>query len=379
MSLGSRFLKRILVVAFLLLCLPCEYSRAQGFPFTGGMAPFTWGSVTITPSVKIGYERIGFNFNLPLANGNALDLKLQNANLGLGGLGFLAGFGDQFAMFVNAEATLQKNLVVSTSQEPFEAGRFSVSWTGSQFQQGYLEAGFLYRWSGDISLVGGVRRTRLMMRLTDPRDGFGQINFTEISAVSFGFPPFFQFTFSEFESQRYFADFNTGIWMPFLGVRLKGLNYTASLIGSPVGWVQLAIPLRLQQREFANVAIPFRLFGTNGLFSFSDNDDRESQINYKFNKTGVFLEGDFEYDLPLGRGFGINLWARGNWMHFKGSGSAGYTLDVTDQDAFFLRFGNATLLNFQSFIKSSSASSASAQGSLNIYTYSLGASATLSF
>ncbi len=349
---------------------------AQDLASSRGMAPLTWGTLTITPTVMVGYERIGLSFNLPVANGNALDLTLQNANLGLGGVGILARFGDQLAMFVNAEATLQKNLVVSSSQEPFGGGQFAVSWTGSQFQQGLLEAGLIYYFRDDISLVGGLRRTRIMMRLSDPRNELGPINFSEIATTTFNFL-FLHFNYGTAETQRYFGDFDTGIWMPYLGVHFKGSNYTASIIGSPVGWVQSTIPLQLQQGESSSFAT---LFGRHGVFSISDNDNRESQINYKFSKTGVFLEGNFEYDLPLGRGLGLNLWARGNWMHFPGTGTAGYTLDITDQDAILLKApSGATLLNLQRLLSSSSTTSASAQGSLNIYTYSIGACATLFF
>jgi hypothetical protein len=372
---GRRVLKRILIGYLLLSLMPVSNLGAQDFPFLRGATPFTLGSVTFTPAARIGCERIGLNFNLPLADGNALDLSLRNANLALGELGILAGFGDRFALFANAGGTLRKNLVVSTFQEPLEAGRFSVDWTGTQFQEGYIEAGLLYSWSDDISLVGGLRRTRFLMKLTDPRTEFGPINFSKFDAVSINILNIFFYDFNEIESQRYSADFNTGIWMPYVGVQLKGQSYRASLIGSPIGWVQIGIPFGLQQSESTSFSVSILSF----LFSFSDRDNRESQINYKFNRAGVFLEGSFEYDFPLARKLDLNLWARGSWMHFRGAGSAGYGLEVTDKYAILLQEGNTTLFDFQKFIESSSASSASAQGSLNIYTYSLGVSAVLSF
>jgi hypothetical protein len=134
----------------------------------------------------------------------------------------------------------------------------------------------------------------------------------------------------------------------------------------------------LQQRQSdrftAVIFDPSIFFG-----ALSSSDDWESQINYKFKKTGVFLEGNFEYDLPLGRGLGLNLWARGNWMQFRGNGSAGYTLDVAQRDAVFLQVLGFTLLDLENLVSSSSTSSASAQGSFNIYTYAIGASASVSF
>jgi hypothetical protein len=341
------------------------------------MEPFRFGGVTISPSIKLGYEKIGLNFSLPLLTGNAVDLSLRDAKLAVGGLGISATIGNRFAIFATAEATLTRSVEVCIQEGPSNLGQLPVSFAGSEFRQGNLEAGLVYRFPGDVSLVGGLRRSRIIMRL-DPMSS----STSSLVSYSLPLPPPFAltFSFSQEHSRRSAGDFDIGLWIPFLGVQITGPNYRGALLGSPVGWVQLGIPLGFQATDTDAFSASGWLFFP-WLFSISDRHTEQSEIRYRFKNSGVFLQGDFEYDVPLGSGFGLSLWAKGNWMRFPGTGSGGYTLNVSDQAAVFFQLGSIPpiIIDFQQQLSSAVTDSSSAQGSLNIFGYSVGASATVSF
>ncbi|MGC8604821.1 MAG: hypothetical protein ACP5VS_14220 [Desulfomonilaceae bacterium] len=52
-----------------------------------------------------------------------------------------------------------------------------------------------------------------------------------------------------------------------------------------------------------------------------DNVRGSDGLDWNFTKTGSFLEGYFEYDVPVFKDMWLGLWARGTWMRFAGSGS----------------------------------------------------------
>ncbi len=59
--------------------------------------------------------------------------------------------------------------------------------------------------------------------------------------------------------------------------------------------------------------IPFADYFT-WVFNLDFDEQAAGELGYQFKKIGSFLEGVFEYDVPLGSRFGLNLWARGTWL-----------------------------------------------------------------
>jgi len=322
----------LILLAVLLVPAICT---AQELPSLYAIGSLNVGGVGIVPSLKVGYQSMAVNINVPvpfsgifgleLATASTLDFKLQDAGVWIGGVRVDARRGG-LSLFVTAEGNASKSARVSTQSDPFWAGFFPVYWRGSNLQWWSIDGGGAVDVSRDLAIIAGFKAEQLSLNLADPIDPTGVIRQ-------------FQAQFGD----RYSSDFLTKLWVPYFGLRVEGFNSTGTLIISPYTW--------------ANVTIPFRyLFIDTPFFGYED-------ARYNFNNGGVLLEGDIDYRVQAFANVGCTLWLKGTWCQIRGQGYEGYQGAVTN-------LGN---------IVASFSSQASAAGSFSSYILAGGLSFLYTF
>ena len=271
------------------------------FP-SGFQEMISLGGIRVRPTLRIGYQSLGLNFTIPAFahedNSPApLDLSLRNANVWVGSVRLDIELSPGLFLFAAGDANAKRNITVITSDEPLnyqDVVTFKpIEWTGSQFQWWSVEGGLGYRLFPATGLIAGLRRDHLTLQPSDPRDAAGN-------------PVNYDATFSNRAvSERAYSDILVTNWIPYFGVELMGQFFRASLLWSP----------------FANadVRIPVRYVRNLALF-VGQNFNTSLDYNFKLQKPGTFLEGNFEYLMPLGRTLSFGPWFKGTWLRMTGTG-----------------------------------------------------------
>jgi hypothetical protein len=270
-----------------------------GHAFAQGMSSFVISGVTFTPTVRVGYQAMMANINIPnvfdqygieLATRGPLDVSLKDSGVWVGGIDFNARVG-RFSALVSAEANAPKNIRLEADQEPFYTGISRVQWQGSRFQWSSFDGRGAFDVQPNISLAAGFKVSQWSVKLTDPSDPTGLYQ-----------------SFHSFYGDNYSADLLTKAWIPYLGVGFGGHNFKASLLFSPVAWVDAKIPFR-----YLYVQIP------HSTSELGYEDDR-----YRLKKNGLFLELAVDTDFDVRPGVKCSLWVKGNWLRVKGNGTQDY-------------------------------------------------------
>ncbi len=277
------------------LCLPFK-AIAQGLPLLDPISSFPLGEWRLESSVKVGYQFMSVNMNLPvpfsdfgieLATASELDFSVKNAGVWVGGIGVDVHRGP-FSLFINAEGNAGRSVRVNTPSDPFWAGMDPVEWNGSRLEWWNVNGGASYSFTGSAAFVGGLKAEHLSLRLSDAVDPLGIIQ-----------------QFQALYGDRYSGDLLSKLLAPYLGLRLDGFNARATLMFSPYTW--------------ANVSIPFRyLFVMPGIArSYED-------AQYTFKRGGILVEGTFDY---RGQAYGnasCGVWLKGTWCRIRGRGNEDY-------------------------------------------------------
>ena len=356
------------VLACLLLVLSLAPDFCRGF-----FPSLSCDPVEFKSSLQVGYQRLGFNFNVPtgppsFSGGavlipigvNCLDLKFEDANTWVGALELGADVGPNLYVFLRGEANAPRGVDVITGEN--DVGLYSIrnpyQWRGSGLEWWVVELGCSYAFPGDISFLAGFRVDHLSLKLRDPVDRTGNpVNF----AIQQAGPGFNESALSVSQSENAFGDLQTKLWIPYLGVSIDGVNYRMKVIWSPFAWAKVSVPLRLL------TALELR---EGDFFSYSQNDAFD--LRYRVYNPACLLEGTFEYDVDVNNTFGLQLWCRYSWLNTCGKGSMNgrHSRDasVQGEDLFFLPLGDT-----------SEGDSASAVGKFSRYTLTLGITGLLSF
>jgi hypothetical protein len=357
---------------------PAGYS-APGTGFSSGLGSFgdfDVGGISVTPSARLGYQKLGMNVNLPLSDGFALDLQLQDSGMWMWGLGLAVNLTENVALFWRGDLSFGKTVTVRTEEEPYNAGARAVNWTGSNLQWGMSEAGAILRvWDGAY-LLGGLRADRVLTRLADPRDQFGPISggagfLLEIALGSQSI------TVAGIANQEYWADFQSTTWMPYIGIGLGGPNCKWSLIGTPFAWVDTRIPLRLRQDQAFAGELDLGWLFYGFIFEGSAYDN---ELRYTFNKTGFFLESNFEYAQDVAPNLSLGIWCKGTWMKFRGTGTGGWSWSGEEVGGYYWQAFGGMISDSDSYYNQSSGSqSDSARGTITRFDYAGGLTALFTF
>jgi hypothetical protein len=306
-------------------------------PFTENLSAI--GKVDI--GLKIGVKGMTCHFNLPIESvppfffyslfyPSPVDFDMKKETLWVGAIESQVQLPRNFSMFLNGEGSVPKTVAVTMGQDPFQ--QLMVLWDGSKTQWWETEGGILYNFLSDYYFIIGLRFDQLSLKLDNPRDQLG----------------LYQQILQDGNQDLYTSDMNVKTWIPFLGIRLKGLNYKADLLYSPFSSAIVALPFRYRL-DFADPTV-------GGPFAFQ-------QENYTMNNFGAFFEGSFEYRATVINNFGIDLWAKASYLSVRGSGNEDST-----RSGFGYEFGELY----------DGTSSATAQGAFNTYSLSAGIGVSLS-
>jgi len=279
------------------------------------------GTVEIQPSVRIGYQHLTLNMTLPLPypdnfasfwDPSGLDFSIPNANIGVGGLRVDVRRGP-YSVFVDAEGSANGSVRISTPSEPFLAGNLPVDWTGTRLEWWSLSGGGSIGIGTNTSVIGGIKAEHLSLRLSDPTDPVG---FIQESIQLYG--------------EQYSGDLSIKLWVPYFGLQMAGINFKAAFIFSPCTW--------------ADVSIPFRYVCPDPWMAVGYGDAR-----YMFKRSGILLEGVFDYQLPMSSNTGCTLWAKASWCQISGRGSEDYRFDYVDQGVPVFSIGGSQSINDGTF------------------------------
>jgi|GEM_PF-491446 len=328
-----------------------------------GFGSLDVGRMQLIPSIRVGYQRIGLNFNLPVpapfnyanaGDGSApIDLQLTDANVWVGAVSLEGRVSPNLSFFLKAEANAKRNAGTVTSDEPSHhnvvgfAPRSATpyQWTASQLEWWAVEAGATYAIANNIAIVGGLRREHLSFGLRDPRTAAGApANYQEtINGIQL-------FTIESL------ADFRLKLWVPYIGVQLSGQSYRARLNWSPFLGAAVKLPDQFIINNFVVVSPTITV-----LYDF--------QWKYSMSRIGTLLEGDFEYDLKFSPDVAVKVWAKGSWLKVQGSGNMDELVDYIDVVA------NVP----PSVARLRASGSSSATATLTQYVTAVGLSAELAF
>jgi hypothetical protein len=281
---GSRVWALVLV-----LCVPAVCTAQGLLPFQG-MGVCNVGGVQVVPSLKVGYQNMVANMTLPVplaptVNLYPLDVKLQDANVWIGGVRVDARLGG-VSLFLSGEGNASRSVSVSTPSVPSPAPA-TINWRGTRFQWWSVGGGGAFDICSNFAVVGGVKAEQWSLGLSDPEDQSGLLNQFLVNFLPSG----------------YSADLLTRLWVPYFGLRVDGHNFTSTFIFSPYTWANVQIPLSL----FANIPVP-----------------EVGGWQYSFKRGGISFEGTLDYRVQASANAGCNLWFKGSWCSIRGSGSENF-------------------------------------------------------
>ena len=327
-------------------------SGASLFPPIPGLGSYDMGGMKVKAAARVGYQWIGLNFNLPTSDAIGIfdsapiDIQLKDARVWVGSLGLEARVTPRFSIFANGEANAKIKAGVVTSETPLGTGFFApYEWNASGIEWWAIEGAAAYSVSDGAAIFAGLRRDHLSFGMTNPRDQFGNpIN----EAISV--PGIVLLTIANA------ADVQIKLWLPYVGLRVIGPNYRASVIWSPFANAAVKIPDRLVVNifEFPPPSVTF----LNGL-----------EWRYSMFQTGALFEGQLEYDVNLGPNLFVNVWAKGSWLRVRGRGNLDEILNQ------FVRIGLVPPLEVFSSLQGNQ----SATGKLSRSLIAVGLTANMEF
>lgn len=271
-----------------------------------GLGSFDIAGIKMSPNVRVGFQWMGLNFNLPtldalpigFTGAAPIDIQLKDARVWVGSVGLEAQLSPPLSLFVIAEANAKRSAGAVTSEEPLGnvTGLAPNRWDASNLEWWAVEGGVAYNIMNDVAIFAGLRRDHLSFGLDNPRDAFGNpINFTlNVPGIAL-------------LTETAAADFQLKLWVPYLGLRFAGANYRGSLSWSPFVNSAVKVPDHFIINEF--------------IFPVPVTASAAVEWKYSMFRVGTQIAGDFDYDLRLAQNFSLKAWAKGSWLRVRGRGN----------------------------------------------------------
>ena len=276
-------------------------------------------NVKLRTTAYAGYQRMGLNFDLPFpisifTNTDSIDFSLSKADMWVGSAGlnmdlfrgtteYNSNFKPFVSLFLKATANAGKSVQAVTNQDPLPnvsvitpEGSLSTSppgtWPNSNLEWWVVDGGALYHCSGSVAIIAGLRRDHLSLSF----DKNYAANFPLGSAIGID----------------YSGGFLDKLWVPYLGLQLKGTNYSGSFIWSPFVSTSLKVPLRTS--AFASAPPLFAQI--------------VEEIKFSVFNPGTLSEANFEYDQELTRGIFFGIWGNASQLRIRKIGYIQLTLNT---------------------------------------------------
>jgi hypothetical protein len=278
-------MKRVLIVAlFLGLLLPAS-ALAQtpiesvGVPGLPGLPGISLGQVKLKPFAQVGFQRVGSNLTLPVEAERLLpfigalqidtmDITLKDANFWSGTAGVNVTAGELFSLFAAGGGILPRTFAIS-GEVPVGVGPLAavpvLDFTSTRAESWFLQVG-----GGLGPIIAGMYWDHFIFELSDPRIGSVPL-----------------------ANQTLRGDTITKSACPFFGIVIPASGAMATLIYSPWAWSNTVIALR-------------------------SSENRQTELNYSWNKPGNFVSATFQYDTTLLSSSSFGLWANYTWMKVEG-------------------------------------------------------------
>jgi len=273
-----------------------------GFPVAALLAAYPQRSlidgiglrtIKFTPSLRLGYQRMGMNLVVPIPfelssggaekyAGDSAALKLPDVDVWVGEAGVDAQITGALRLYLAGAGNVIQ-AVSSTMPGLGNADLKNSAWRQHPLQWGQLEGGIVYGPWGYISAVAGLRFDRFDLRVTEP-SGLTKINVG----------PYKNFSLLA-------GDVLSELWIPYLGFELAGKSYRASLIASPM----VSAKVKARTRLKADVAPSHNFLG-------------ESVITLR--SPATFVEARLEYKIEIASRFRLSLWSKAGWLASAGGG-----------------------------------------------------------
>ncbi len=243
---------------------------------------------SITPHVTVGYKHIGLNLNVPSPSRDAMiDLYIRDASCLTGGMG-VSGQSGQLLGSVAIEATEARDIDVITPQNEQWSGRpLPFKWPGAGFATWDIDGTVGWLFNQNCSPLLGLRYDCLTVAMGMPTDGAGAPLIGSGVNATFG------------------GDLKVKTWIPYLGMKLTGQNYSALLLYSPIA---------------STTAITSQSGGGPGQLVDWD---------WAINGTGSFAELDMSYSIISGTNIQCGIWGRFTWMRLNGPADWTGTVKLT--------------------------------------------------
>lgn len=238
----------------------------------------------INPSVKAGYKHISLNLNVPSPTRDAMiDLYVRDASCLTGSIGIAGQYGRLFG-YVGIEATAPRDIdVITPENEQWARRPLPFNWPGSGFSTWDIDGtiGWLFRpnWGALV----GLRYDYLTVAMGMPTDGAGTPLILPGVNATFG------------------GDLKVKTWIPYIGLKIIGENYTANLLYTP-----LASTRAITSQSGGGPTGP-------ASYEFDSWD-------WNINGTGSFAEAAMDYKAFSSSNAACGVWGKATWMRINGNG-----------------------------------------------------------
>ncbi len=300
---------RLLFVAMLIFVISPGTGNSQG------LSDHFCGPARVTFGAQAGFQHMSLNVSLPtrpvLGNGavDSIDLRLQDANMWVGSIDAGARIAANLYLFVKAEANAPRTVDVITSATDISAvSTFApYRWSGSGLQWWALDGGAAYRFAREWSVLAGIRRDRLSVKMVDPVDQSGNpVNLTYQITPGFPGAPF------GYGGERAAGDVQANFWLPYVGIRVDHATFRFSAIWSPFASAWITLPQRFISFTVTHQTTNPIVYTTQGT---------SYDFDYRVTSPAAFLEGNFEYNVNPAGMFRAKVWLKGSWLAARGRGS----------------------------------------------------------
>lgn len=292
-----------LAAIVLLFVFPCtSVSQVPGVPSLGEFGSLEFGNITVIPSVKIGYRSTSLRLSFPVFgfpstafppnwwNDRPSELTIKRASLLVGSVAVKVDAMSRIYLFGEATGNVSRNLTVSMPVSPWLPWPIGIGpdnpvhWNGTQLQWWLLDFGGGYCFRDNLSFLLGFRIDHFSVGLEDPVDTRGSIIM--------------------FPGNTLVGDIRTKMWIPYVGVALRGEAYEARIIYSPISWAEVKVPLQ---------------FTSGGVMLTFDQE-----MSHRLSDSGWYAGFDGVFRALAVDGFGLNVWASGSYSIIKGTGYYGW-------------------------------------------------------